>query len=83
MNQKFQDKGFYNNGFDLIRYWAAISVMLGHFAWKAQTFTNTLKKAMDMMVSIMHFFSELYCLLQLADSLAWLFGVLSVSHQEN
>ena len=23
MKQKFQDKDFYNNGFDLIRYWAA------------------------------------------------------------
>ena len=32
MKQKFQDKDFYNNGFDLIRYWAAISVMLGHFS---------------------------------------------------
>lgn len=56
MNQKFQDKDFYNNGFDLIRYWAAISVMLGHFAWKAQAFSNTPIKAMDTMVSIMHFF---------------------------
>lgn len=25
---------FKNNAFDLIRYWAAITVMLGHFAWK-------------------------------------------------
>lgn len=56
MVQKFQDKDFYNNGFDLIRYWAAISVMLGHFAWRAQAFTNTPIKAMDTMVSIMHFF---------------------------
>lgn len=44
MVQKFQDKDFYNNGFDLIRYWAAISVMLGHFAWRAQAFTNTANK---------------------------------------
>lgn len=50
MKQKFQDKDFYNNGFDLIRYWAAISVMLGHFAWKAQAFSNTPIKAMDTMV---------------------------------
>ena len=56
MKQKFQDKDFYNNGFDLIRYWAAISVMLGHFAWKAQAFSNTPIKAMDTMVSVMHFF---------------------------
>lgn len=56
MKQKFQDKDFYNNGFDLIRYWAAISVMLGHFAWKVQAFSNTPIKAMDTMVSVMHFF---------------------------
>lgn len=31
---------FKNNAFDLIRYWAAITVMLGHFVWKASPYAR-------------------------------------------
>lgn len=31
MNQKFQDKDFYNNGFDLIRYWGSNQRYAGTF----------------------------------------------------
>lgn len=35
--EKLMEKKFIfeNNAFDLMRYWAAITVMLGHFVWKA------------------------------------------------
>ena len=32
---------FQENAFDVIRYWAAISVMIGHYMWKLQTFAPT------------------------------------------
>ena len=37
MEEKFI---FKNNAFDLIRYWAAITVMLGHFVWKATPYVQ-------------------------------------------
>lgn len=37
MEKKFV---FKNNAFDLIRYWAAITVMLGHFTWKAALYVQ-------------------------------------------
>lgn len=37
MNKKFV---FNENAFDLIRYWAALSVMLGHFIWKAAQYIS-------------------------------------------
>lgn len=38
MNGKRETVRFQDNAFDLIRYWAAISVMVGHFMWKLQTY---------------------------------------------
>lgn len=32
---------FKNNSFDIIRYWAAISVMIGHFMWMIQKYAAT------------------------------------------
>ena len=37
MDKKFI---FKDNAFDFIRYWAAITVMLGHFVWKAASYTQ-------------------------------------------
>ena len=37
MEKKFV---FKDNAFDLIRYWAAITVMLGHFTWKATAYVQ-------------------------------------------
>ena len=31
---------FKDNAFDLIRYWAAITVMLGHFVWKTAPYVK-------------------------------------------
>lgn len=39
MNGKQETFRFQDNAFDLIRYWAAISVMVGHFMWKMQTYS--------------------------------------------
>ena len=39
MNGKRETFHFQDNAFDLIRYWAAISVMVGHFMWKLQTYS--------------------------------------------
>ncbi len=41
MNEKEVTFCFKDNAFDLIRYWAAISVMVGHFMWKLQTYSPT------------------------------------------
>lgn len=41
MNGKRETFRFLDNAFDLIRYWAAISVMVGHFMWKLQTYAPT------------------------------------------
>ena len=37
MEEKFI---FKNNAFDLIRYWVVITVMLGHFVWKATPYVQ-------------------------------------------
>ena len=41
MNGKREAFRFQDNAFDLIRYWAAICVMVGHFMWKLQTYAPT------------------------------------------
>lgn len=37
-NKEFK---FGNNAFDILRYWAAICVILGHYAWKIQSFNSS------------------------------------------
>lgn len=56
MKERFNDKDFYNNGFDLIRYWAAISVMIGHYIWKFAEFSNESVMAFNIVNKIVSFF---------------------------
>lgn len=56
MNQKFQDKDFYNNGFDLIRYWAAISVMFLHYTAYALKQTNQATNVIHVTRQVVSFF---------------------------
>lgn len=47
---------FEANAFDLIRYWAAISVMIGHFMWMLSRYTQTDSIAVVAITRIVTFF---------------------------
>lgn len=57
---------FSDNVFDLIRYWAAISVMLGHYAWKASDYSSQGAGFMDVLVTITTFFPGVVVLFSLS-----------------
>lgn len=57
---------FWNNAFDLIRYWAAISVMLGHYAWKASDYSSQGRGFMDALATITTFFPGVVVLFSLS-----------------
>ena len=56
MNGKRETFRFQDNAFDLIRYWAAISVMIGHFMWKLQTYSPTNSGIVKAITRVFSFF---------------------------
>lgn len=66
MNGKKETFCFQNNAFDLIRYWAAISVMIGHFMWKLQTYSPTDSGIAKVMTRVSAFFPGVVVLFALS-----------------
>lgn len=66
INIENKDFKFGNNAFDILRYWAAISVMLGHYAWKTQSFSESGQIAMTVISEISGFFPGVVVLFALS-----------------
>lgn len=66
IKNKVREFRFEDNAFDIIRYWAAISVMLGHYAWKIQSFSDNGKQFMVAICKISVFFPGVVVLFSLS-----------------
>lgn len=52
----FREEDFSKNSFDLMRYWAAICIMLAHFAWQYGIYVSESNTAINAIKSITTFF---------------------------